>query len=689
MLNAFNNVAADASVTPTLENVRHLFAGTRYEGGLDAALDWINEESVIQRAPGDIFSVQFSALPSHEIEELKQKLKDNDFRFTSQVLKFGDTARDFFEKKYVQKVIRPYVFDFFSEGVNDSLVKSSIKTAKRNGRACQLNLILFYARDNDELAHLRELAQECSKAGQDGDKELGDIVYIVVDTPFGKKAYERFIEYMASYTSAGNHGFMDQVNVHRDHAMEMIKDWMQTALRGNATLWVEGESLQISLKHLSSNLNNVVAPRIFPKGPDAHEMLREKAPLTFWKPQVSKEIIRTFIFAPTKTELLEVSGVMKPIQHLIQDALDENLEWKPDIPEGHQLKAVFDYVNDTIKNFISHGNTSVLFDLCERFDDLIRPPYGLSGNYASAACMAFAMRPWVNKIYDSVGKPRTADNLVEDITLLFKYWENGKSTNKLSFKFQTPQEGKLCKELTKLFKLDKLEGYSDISSMKDARFAITGVFVEQKGYPLWSLKYMTDDFVNTYPRLTMNDDVKRLIDNIVGICEGQDQKNVQLVTSTLDLISSYRVDFPNILSKAGSFENGFNNFLLQQPNVQLQESEIDEAKEFIKQNLHSSIGYWTEREVIDTLKNWRLSQHSVVPKPTPGGGGPGPQPVVPGNGSEGGEPVPPLSASVLLKQERAHQLIKKNFNPKELKWILHRLINLGDEQVLDVILNKK
>ena len=694
LLNAFNNVAADDSVTPTEDNVHHLFAGTRYAAEIDEALNWINEESVIQRAPGGIFSVQFSALPSHELEEIKQKLYADDYRFTSQVLKFGNTAREVFEKRYVQKVIRPYVFDFFSEGTNDSIVKNSIKTAKRNARPCQLSLILFYARDNNELAHLRELAEECSKTGQDGDKELRDIVYIVVDTPFGKKNYDRFIEYMASYTAAGNHGFMDQVNVHRDHAVEMIKEWMLTAVRGNATLWVNGESLPISLKHLSSSLNNVVSPRIFPKGPDTHELLRQKAPATFWKPLVPREIIRTFIFAPTKTELLEVNGVMKPIQYLIQDALDENLEWKSDIPEGHQFRAVFDYVNSTIKNFISHGNTSGPFDFTERFEDLTKPPYGLSGNYASAACVAFAMRPWVNKIYDPVGKPRTADNLTDDITQLFKCWETGKSTNKLSFKFQTPQENKLCKELVQLFRLNKLQGYSDVSSMKDARFAITGVFIEQRGYPLWSLKYMTDDFINSYPQLTMNEDVKRLIDNIVAICEEKDQKNVQLVTSTLNLIENYRVDFPDILSKEGSFENGFRHFLMLQPGVQLQEEEIGEALTFIRQNLQSTVGYWTEREVIDRLKDWRISQALKKDEA---------QRLCEEEEYERREEerkkyetelarIKKLVGNqdnVSRKKAQARELIDNISDPDELRAILDKMIDIGFEQILDIILNKE
>lgn len=381
LLNAFNNVAADESVTPTKDNIRNLFIGSRYEEEIDTVLDWLNDEGVVQRAPGGIFSVQFNSLPSHELEKIKDELYNTEYRYTSQILKFGDTARNFFNKKYVQKVIRPYVFEFFSNDTNDSILKNKIKTAKKNARPSDLFLALLYSRDAAELAHLRQFAEDCANAAVNEDKELKDIIFLVVDSTFGEKAYDRFIEYMASYKSAGNHGFNDQADVHRDHAIDMIKEWMQTALRGNATIFVNGKTIPFSIKHLSSALNSTVAPIIFPKGPDALEVLRTKAASTFWKPQVSKEIIRTFLFGTSKSDLLDVNGVMKPVQHFIQDALDDNLQWKPDVPADHQFKGIFDFINSTIKNFISHGNTSVPFDFTERFRELTEPPYGLSANY--------------------------------------------------------------------------------------------------------------------------------------------------------------------------------------------------------------------------------------------------------------------------------------------------------------------
>lgn len=613
LLNAFNNISGDNNndlVTPSEDNIINLFLGTQYEPEVEDVLKMFNDEGIIQRAPGGLYSVQFSALPSHEIEELKQSLKNDSskFLYISKVLQFGDTAANFFKTKCVQKTNRAYTFNFYSEASNDSLLKDSIKRAKREANPSDLFLALMYSKNNAEVAHLRQVADETSKTVLNGEKDFADIVFIVFDSPFGDKEYERFIEYMANYSAAQSHGFLDQLNVHREYAIEMIKEWMLATQRGNAIIYLNGEQIPISVKHLSSQLNNIIAPLIFPKGPDAIEMLRAKAPSTFWKQQVSKEIIRTFVFATSKAEALSVNGPMKPVQYLIQDAVDDNLEWRQDIPAGHPFKVVFDFVQNKIK----YADKSLLFNFAEKFDDLRRPPYGLAANYASAAMVAFALRPWVNKIFDTLGKPLDQMRIVDAVSELFNVWDKGKSSNKLSFKFQTPEEGKLCKALVNTLKLNRLSGYSDISSLKDARFAITSGLLEGKGFPLWSLKYMDDTFCSAHPAIIINDDIRRLFDNIVAICAEKDIRNPALVKDTLDLIDGYRADIPDILSKPGNFENGFFNFLRSQESIKLQDSELGSAYDFIKKHLESTVGYWSENEVAVTLKDWRIAENEAI-----------------------------------------------------------------------------
>lgn len=704
LLNAFNNISGDNNndlVTPTEDNIHNLFVGTQYEEEIEAVLDWFNEQGVIQRAPGGIFSVQFSALPSHEIEELKESLKNGDYRYIVDILKFGDTAKNYFDKKYVQKIIRPYSFDFYGKISNDSLLKDQIKKAKRETRPSDLYLALLFSKNNSEIAQLRQLAEEVSEACATGDKDLKDIIFIVFDTPFGDKEYTRFIEYMANYTSAQSHGFLDQVNVHREHAEAMIKEWMSTAQRGNATIYVNGEMYPLSVKHLSSELNNIITPKVFPYGPDAIEQIRTKAPNTFWKPQVSKEIIRSFIFYTSKNELSQLAGQMRPIQYLIQDVLDENFQWKTDAPVDHPFKAVFDFIQNKIK----YADKSLLFNFTEKFDELRKPPYGLSGNYASAAMVAFALRGWANKIFDTLGKPRDTNDLVNDIAELFSVWEKGKSSNKLSFKFQTPEENKLCKELVKTLKLDKLKGYNEVSSLKDARFAITGPLVEEKGYPIWSLKYMDEDFCQSHPAIIMNDDIRRLFDNIVSICEpNQDMKNPKLINDTLELIERFRADIPDIMAKVGNFRNGFENFLFAQPGIGLQSSEVEVAYDYIKKHLESTVGYWTENEVSNALKDWRIAENNRIAEERRKEEEERRRKENEEHLRKEEEERKRLEAEARNAKDKAHQELKGDpdivakkkvsareyidsvTSPDELRSIIGQIINLGYEFVIDTIL---
>lgn len=158
--------------------------------------------------------------------------------------------------------------------------------------------------------------------------------------------------------------------------------------------------------------------------------------------------------------------------------------------------------------------------------------------------MAFALKPWVNKIFDPQGKPRDANALIDDIVLLFKVWDDNKSNSKLNFKFQTPEEGKLCKELISLFKLNGADStYKDVTSLKDARYAITADFLAKRNAPLWAIKYAPETAFASLPIVVnITDKIKQLTDNIVKICMERELRNPALVNETLSLIEEQRFE---------------------------------------------------------------------------------------------------------------------------------------------------
>lgn len=575
----------------------------------------------------------------------------------------------------MQRVIRPYDFKFFSDHQNEAVLRSQIKNARKDTKTSALFFALLMARNNTELGVLRSFAEKCAE--DESDKDLKNIVFLVFDEVLTDAKYEQFIEYQANYACASSHGFMDQQKVHRDHAISMVKEWMDSILRSNAIVYINGEEKQpVSVKHLSSIVNSVIAPIIFPYGPDACELLRQKTPSTFWRQQNSKEIVRTFLFANSKGELATITAQMRPVQYLIQECLDDNLAWKSDVPENHPFKVVY----DKVQNIIKYADKSLPFNFDDKFSVLQKPPYGLYGSFAAMAMMAFALRPWANKIFDMQGKPRDKNALIDDIVWLFKVWDDKKSSSKLNFKFQTPEEGKLCKDLVSLFKLNnKNNDYSDVTSLKDARYAITAEFLGKKGYPLWTVKYASEAaFANLPVIITITKDEKKLIDNIVIICMERDLRNPALVKETIDLISDLRYEMKNILNVDAAFSDGFKNFLMQLDFINIQESEVDEVKLFIEQNLQSTVGYWTEEEVEKKALQWKSSKTPTPPQPPVYPPLPPVPPVYP--------PIPPVDPDVIdQKRKQAKMHIADIVSIEDAKALLYKLCDEGNEWLLDKI----
>ena len=55
------------------------------------------------------------------------------------------------------------------------------------------------------------------------------------------------------------------------------------------------------------------------------------------------------------------------------------------------------------------------------------PPYGLFKSHAGYGMLAFALRPYVDKVFDTNGKPINAQRMQELIDDTFKIWDGASS----------------------------------------------------------------------------------------------------------------------------------------------------------------------------------------------------------------------------------------------------------------------
>ncbi len=659
LLNALNNIANNESVTPSEENIKNLYVGTPVEYQLDEILNWLNENSIIQKAPGGLFSIQFSALPPKEIEDIKQNLVLTDFKTTAQVINFGTVAKEEFEKS-LANVARPFSFQFYSTEVNEYTLLNKIENGRKQAKDYELFFAMMVARNADELNTLKDIAQRSS-----ADERFSTTTFIVFETTLTDTNYQRFIEYQANAKCAQQHGFADQQQSHSKCASDMLKEWIKEIRRGVFQTYIAGQAMPASALKMPTVINTEVAPAIFNAGPESLDVIKIKFSKTYWKKALVKDTVKNVISYNTKNDINErCKGPAMHIPFLLQDSVDDNLNWKTDINPDHPLYKVCQFVEKKIK-YADKQNT---FNLAEKFIDLSRPPYGLYQSYAGMGMLAFAMRPYIGKIFDLNGKPREAQHVVEDIVEVFKAWEDGKANPKVTFRFETPEEGKLCKTFIKTFNLTSYKGISEISSLKNARWVMTHSYVPEKKYPLWALKYVSDSVAP--------EGVKSLVGNLNAICVEIGSSNPNLLTETLDGLKQYEFELKNLINNNDNFRVGFLNFLKTEPTVRLLDEEFDDAVQYISQHMQSEVGIWNEEEVIKELLKWRISKQPVTP-PTP------PTPPV-----HPVDPEPPVYTDNHVKRiNEATEKVGAISDVNKAKNMLQKLIALGYDQILDTILN--
>lgn len=443
LLNAFNNLAANETVTPSEENIRNMYVGTPIDKDMDTILDWINSEGIVQRSPQGIYEIRFSALDTKEIEEIKKQLLANDFKYTYQVIKFADIARDNVENK-LKQINRPVAFDFYSEDINEYTLLNRIQNGRKDAASYVVFLAFMMARSNNELAILKDIAQKASS-----EDRFKNVAFIVFDSVLDSMEYERFIEYQANATCSKKHGFAEQTKSHTDNAKAIVSDWIKDVLVGNCTVFIQGTSDPVSARLLPKIINTSISPKVFFNGPESVEIVRVRTSYTSWGLQFAKKIADMFLSFNTKDEIIQRCNAQeKIIPLLLQDSVDDNLKIKSDVAQNHPLNLVYKFV----KSKIEHSDKQNTFNLSDKLKELTLAPYGMYKSFASYGLLAYALRPYVDKVFDTNGKPINAQRMLEIIDLTFKIWDGDvRHYNKVELKFETKEEGSIAKGLISMF----------------------------------------------------------------------------------------------------------------------------------------------------------------------------------------------------------------------------------------------
>lgn len=660
LLNALNNIANNPTVTPSEENISALYAGTDLEGDINRILEFFNEESIIQRLPGNIFSIQFTALPTNEIENIKRELRATEYRYTDQVANMNAVLPYELDKVF-SHIARPFKQRVYGSQANENTLLNKIENGKKACQAYELFIANIVAGDIQELELLKTYIDKWNR-----EHRLSDTILIIYDAPFESKNYDNFINLIANATCAQKHGLSAQAHTHTEDAKKMLREWSARIRMSNASYYTNGLQGVTASSRLVDTINSTLAPQIFSKGPDSLELIRSNSSLTYWKKQNAKVALDAVLLFSTKDEVIKkASGQGKHIEYLLQDSVDSNLEWKADVDPNHPLKQVCDFVDGVFKK----TNKNQEFNLGEKLKPLSEAPYGLYPGYAGMGMVAFAMRKYANQIFSMNGKPRDSRNLVDDIRDVFKAWESGKKNPKLTFMFESKESSELCRYLIRVFKLSNLATYKDVSSLTDARWAVHE-YSKKKQYPLWSLKYTG-----------CKQEISDLIEKLVKICDPDGLTNQGMIKEAVKIFNSVELDLAVLLEEDEIFKKGFRAFLLKNDTVGLKEEDFDPLYAHLTKHLQGEIGRWTEQDVEIQQLRWKIDQQSTTIVELPVHESPiSDKPADINNPSN-------IEGSNHLLQEQKQELITKvySFSAEQLRSCLIEIITNTDSDTLDVI----
>lgn len=568
---------ANPAVVPSEVNIRHLFAGSRYAEQTDDALAYIRDKQIVQRDPSGIYSVQFAALDPKEVDKAANELAQTTFRTTRSIACYDGAAHRSFDV-LTRRVLRPRHIACFSAGEQSpQQFYGQIETEFAKVAPPVLRIAVLLSSNSEEREHAKEYAAKAS-----ADPKFPTTIFIVCETELGGDKRWQFLNYMANQQCASGHGLKQNAEASRTNAVLIVDDWMNRVKVGMFTWYLQGERNLESFGQLTSVLNKL-SSKIYFMGPDA---LSYPYTTQMWEPRNAKQTARTVISGNSLADINQKlgGGPAKIASLMLHGAVNEQLQFK-ETPDPHPLVEAKKFVDKQIAN-VKCGED---FNLGDILAPLTLPPYGFYKCPAYMGMMAYIMRDYDEKLYDSKGQPHDKVELSEDISEMFEAWEKGVRSSKLQFSQESSEARGLSSLISVVF------GLKEAKSLKDARWGLKD-FCNKKGFPLWILSFAPD---------VKPDEVRQLVDGLADIQQNdQLAKDTARMASTLQLFEKFRFELSNALSGGNSFREGFNAYA-KKCDGEIEESDLDSVYDFVKRNMEGEAGLWSREKLKATILNWR------------------------------------------------------------------------------------
>lgn len=651
LLNAMRNTFDKEQVLPSSRNIKYLFSYENFEKELDVILEYLDQNQIVKKDPSDNFLISFSSLPTREINE-ERKNAESKYKDILTILEFDPNHKQGIIKWFDERLIRCGEYCFLSCAADEHLVRSCLNKAFK--QSYSLHIALFFAMNRGEWQAMTEMVYKLAQ-----DDIFQNVIFVIFDECLNENTlqHQRFIDYVAMKTVATKHNANEQALTHQKNANQIVQNWLNRLWQGNNTIYFRTTKNPLAANNTADQINSNLISKIFSSGWEILQHPKQRVQ-TFYKQHNSHKSAEVMLCAIDRDDAEKKfsNGQYTPAKFLFKDAngdyvVEKDLQLKPGVSTVHPLVLIQNEVDNLLKKSKQQHLSS--FNLGHVLAPLTEVPFGLFSNIPNVALLAFALRKYQKELYDfDHGVPITTDVLRDKVVDIFSYWQSGKNESKLRVRFGSKEEKELVDNLIAVFDLQNVPETSDLSSITNVRWGIMHYCKYKAKYPLWSLKYIEKPSAG----------VNKLIDQIIDMINKSDTQPEQ-IKQLLKSIKEYQHDLQRLLSRDGTFESGFRNFVKGIESVDIKKEWWGELLEYLSEHMAEEIGLWREDGVASKVKDFYIKEvkptHPTNPKH--------PQPTTPLS-------QPATKASSDRVDEVINKVTRANLQTPALKWVLVQVL---------------
>ena len=588
-------------VNPSTDNVIAAFSGVLEENDVNLILDYFDDNQILHRNPDGVFEVSSSALPQKKILEEKKKLYSGKEGVSKIVEEYPISCLGKLRKNISRNIPRELDVQVFWGGEKEHLLRGKLTAKFKKTYTANVALLLFRGKTKelDALLNRSESSQAISKEmllKLSKEEELKDVVFILVNTELGNKRFEAHLDSIAQETVARSLQMDEERLAGAKTAERWITQWIEDIISsGMADIVFRGDAIHVPFNLCNKHLQEDYIKTIFKYGLDYLPVSN-----TAWKHQTSKKAVELVLYSSSKNELEQnASGQDGVVKYLLTSdntmLFNEKLELVSDdekipvVKICQEVKAVFDK---------KKNNSSI--NLAEEFEYFTSPEYGYYQNRLFMGALAFAMRPYVDRLYKSSNGKRIDKTVMKEIVVaLFNYWENNKISDKYVVRMSTEEEKELTEKLTMVF------GISEQDGLLETKWAIRTKFQKQSKSPLWALKYVGDT-TKKY---------KHFIDNMFKFSKSTGESIQQsFIVELLEGIKTFDVELSSAVQSAENSEC-LDRYILKELNS-IGESELalQDVKSYLMGQMSGDIVFWEEDDVHERILLWKIMKDAPEPQ---------------------------------------------------------------------------